>query len=166
MNPLHETSASRPAIVLVQPRIPQNVGAIGRLCAAAQASLHVVRPIPFELSDRSLKRAAMDYLDLLDWHVHVGWEECRVAMAGRRMFLLSSHATRSIYDVQFAPSDVLVFGSEAAGAPPEVRASLAGQELLIPMREPKARCLNVAMSAGIALYEVLRQTQRLRTGGE
>lgn len=150
-------AGARPAVVLVQPRIPQNVGAVGRLCAAGRAELHVVRPIPFELNDRSLRRAGMDYLELLHWQVHKGWEECRAALAGRRFWFLTSSGTRNFYEVPFRLEDVLVLGSEEAGLPAEIRAEFSGNDLRIPMPEPKARCLNLATSAAVALFELLRQ---------
>lgn len=150
-----------PSIVLVQPRIPQNVGSIGRICAATRASLHVVRPIPFELSDRSLKRAGMDYLTLLDLQVHASWEEFKATAGARQLWFLTSHATCSIYDADFRADDLLVFGSESAGLPEAVRSEIAGCGLRIPMPESRARCLNLATSAAIALYEVMRKTGQL-----
>lgn len=151
-----------PAIVLVQPRIPQNVGAVGRLCAATRAELHVVRPIPFDLSDRSLRRAGMDYLELLHLRVHTQWDDCRQSLAGRRMWLLTSGGSKDFFATRFERSDVLVFGSESAGIPPEIRSELAASALRLPMPEPRARCLNLATSAAIALYELLRQTGALQ----
>lgn len=156
----------RPQVILVQPRIPQNVGAIGRLCAANRAGLHVVRPIPFDLSDRSLRRAGMDYLELLDLHVHLDWKAATEAVAGRRLWFLTSAGGTGLYDVQFQPSDVLVFGSEVEGLPDSIRSDYRGRDLRIPMAEPRARCLNLATSVGIALYEVLRQTNGFTSHGE
>lgn len=153
--------ASRPAVVLVQPRMPQNVGAVGRLCAATRSSLHVVRPIPFELSDRSLRRAGMDYLELLDWQTHDGWEEARTALRPRRLWYLSSQATRCLYEADLRVDDALVFGSEPAGLTTLLGDRLEHDQLLrIPMPEPEARCLNLATAVAIALYE------QLRKGGE
>lgn len=150
-------SAPRPAIVLVQPRIPQNVGAIGRLCAASRASLHVVRPIPFELSDRSLKRSGMDYLELLDWQTHLNWEAAKDALSNRRLWFLTRFSENNFYHQQFQPGDALVFGSEPAGLPEEIQIEYNGRDLRLPMPEPRARCLNLATAVSAALYEVLRQ---------
>ncbi len=150
----------RPAVALVQPRIPQNVGAIGRLCAAGGASLHIIRPIPFELSDRSLRRAGMDYLELLDLRVYTSWEDFTGAIEGCRLWFLTSSGSQGLYDVAFRPSDVLVFGSEEAGLPLLLGDRLPAESALrIPMAEPRARCLNLATSVAIGLYEVLRQTE-------
>lgn len=150
-----------PAVVLVQPRIPQNVGAIARICAAARASLHVVRPIPFELSDRSLRRAGMDYLELLELHVHGDWPACESALAGRRFWFFTSKATRSFYDVAPRLDDVLVFGSETSGMPEQITAHYNQRDVILPMREPRARCLNLSTAASIAVYEVLRASGAL-----
>lgn len=150
-----------PAVVLVQPRIPQNVGAVARVCAATGASLHVVRPIPFELSDRSLRRAGMDYLELLELHVHVDWAACETALAGRQFWFFTSKTTRSFYDVSMRMDDVLVFGSETSGMPPEIADRYNGRDVILPMREPRARCLNLSSAASIAVYELLRNTGAL-----
>lgn len=147
------------SIVLVEPRIPQNVGAVARLCAATGASLHVVRPIPFTLNDRSLRRAGMDYMDLVDLHVHDDWGACREQFADRKMHALSSRGEKSIYSIGYTKSDVLVFGSEEAGLPTHVMDDLKDCLLKIPMPEPRARCLNLATSVAISLYEATRQIE-------
>lgn len=147
---------ARPAVVLVRPGIPQNVGAIARLCAAAKADLHIVRPIPFVLNDRSLERVGMDYLELLTIHVHNDWELCRGALGARRLWAIETPAERTIYDVNLSAEDALIFGSESHGLPREIREELRDRTLVIPMREPKARSLNLATSVAIALWEALR----------
>ncbi len=144
--------------MLVQPRIPQNVGAVGRTCAAGRAALHIVRPIPFELSDRSLKRSGMDYFDILDWRAHLGWEEAKADLAGRRLWFLTKHSRNNFYDQKFEPTDALIFGSEPAGLPEEVQCDTAGRDLRLPMPEQGARCLNLATAVAVSLYELLRQT--------
>ncbi|MCC5876698.1 MAG: tRNA (cytidine(34)-2'-O)-methyltransferase [Candidatus Sumerlaeia bacterium] len=146
-------------VVLVEPRIPQNVGAVARLCAATAAPLHIVRPIPFVLNDRSLRRAGMDYMELVDLHVHDDWSACRNALAGCQFRGLSSHGSRSIYSVEYTSMDVLVFGSEEAGMPPHVMEDLRESLLKIPMPDPRAVCLNLATSVAICLYEAKRQIE-------
>lgn len=153
------SGAPRLAVVLVQPRIPQNAGAIGRLCSAATAELHIVRPIPFSLNDRSLRRAGMDYLADLSLTVHDDWAACTRALAGRRLWALTSRGTCSLYEVAFRADDALVLGSEEAGLPEEVTGELSPALVRIPMPNPRARCLNLATSAGIVLFEALRQTR-------
>jgi tRNA (cytidine/uridine-2'-O-)-methyltransferase len=154
----------RPAIVLVQPRIPQNVGAIGRLCAATRSRLHVVRPIPFLINDANLRRAGLDYLGLLDIAVHDDWQAAQAALAPRRLWFLTRFAEKSIYDTDFNPTDALVFGSEPSGLPEEIRATMAGRDLRIPMPEERARCLNLSTAAAITLFELLRQTGEFSSG--
>lgn len=144
-------------VVLVEPRIPQNVGAVARLCAACRAGLHIVRPIPFTLTDRSLKRAGMDYLHLVELTVHENWDSCREHFQGRRLFGLSSKAEQSVYKTRFSTDDVLVFGSEEAGLPNHVTSALEGSMLTIPMLQNEARCLNLATSVAITLFELNRQ---------
>jgi len=134
------------------------VGAIARLCAAAKADLHIVRPIPFVLNDRSLERAGMDYLDLVTIIVHNDWEACRAALGARQLWAIETPAERTIYDAQLSPDDALIFGSESHGLPDEIRQELSDRTLVIPMREPKARSLNLATSVAIALWEALRPT--------
>ena len=153
--------SARPAIVLVQPRIPQNVGAVGRLCAVTRAELHVVRPIPFEMSDSNMRRAGMDYLELLHWEIHSDWQACKEHFAGRRFWFLTSWGRHSVFGTSFRADDVLVFGSESAGLPDSIRAEFEGNDLKLPMREPRARCLNLATSAAVTVYELLRQVGEL-----
>lgn len=149
---------SHPAVMLVEPRIPQNVGAVGRVCAANGLALHVVRPIPFSLSDAALRRAGMDYLDLLDLHVHHNWPAACRELGGRRRLLFSSRGETCLYEVAFGEGDVLVFGSEPAGLPELLGAEFdPAASVRIPMENPAARCLNLATSAALGVYEALRQ---------
>lgn len=150
---------ARPLIVLVQPRIPQNVGAIGRLCVANDAELAVVRPMPFVISDANVRRAGLDYWKHLTLHDHGDWPACRESLEGRRLWFLTRFATRTIYEVTFRPDDVLVFGSEPDGLPPEVEEEIGDRGLRIPMEGTHARSLNLSQSAAITLYELLRQTR-------
>lgn len=148
----------RPVVVLVEPRIAPNVGAIGRLCVAAGAHLAIVRPIPFDLSERSLRRAGMDYWDRLPWSVHGSWPEAREALAGRGLWFVETGASRTLYDAAFAPGDALVFGSETDGLAPAIMAEAGDRALRIPMWDAEARSLNLATACAIAVYELRRQT--------
>lgn len=120
-----------------------------------------MRPIPFELTDRALRRAGMDYMELLDWQVHDGWAECVRALGDRRMWLLSSKASRSFHAETLRPEDALVFGSEENGLPAPVLAAHREGARRIVMPEPRARCLNLATACAVALFEVLRQAGEL-----
>ncbi|MGK2908505.1 MAG: tRNA (cytidine(34)-2'-O)-methyltransferase [Sphingobium sp.] len=145
-------------IALYQPEIAGNVGAILRLSACLGVSVDIIMPCGFTFSDARLKRAAMDYGQAADITKHANFDDfaqiCRTA--GRRIMLMSSHAATRLPQVTFAPDDVLLMGSESAGVPDDVRDSVDGR-VRIPMA-PGFRSLNIAVSAGIALSEALRQT--------
>ncbi len=146
-------------IVLVAPEIPPNAGNVGRTCVAIAAKMWLVRPISFSLDDYYLRRAGLDYWDELEWEAVDDWQTlCRrldASNAGRK-WLFSARATRSYTDVAYSKGDVLVFGSESAGLPAEIKAANADSLLTIPSR-PQVRSLNVANSAAIVAYEALRQ---------
>lgn len=145
-------------LVLYSPRIPQNVGGIGRLCAATNTPLHIVRPIPFQLDDRTLRRSAMDYWDHVELSIHDDFPACRAALALRRLWLFSTRGRRAHWDADFRRGDVLLFGSEPAGVPEDLHAEIGVEHTLrVPLLNPAARSLNLSMAAGIGLYEALRQ---------
>lgn len=144
-------------IALYQPEIPGNTGAILRLAACFSATVDIIRPIGFELSDRTLKRAGMDYLEIAAIREHTdfaAFEEWR-REAGRRLVLLTTKAETPYTAFAFRPDDVMMFGRESAGVPEDVRA-LADAELRIPI-VAEARSLNLGMSAAITLSEAVRQ---------
>jgi tRNA (cytidine/uridine-2'-O-)-methyltransferase len=147
-------------IALYQPEIPGNTGAILRLSACFSATVDIIRPIGFELSDRTLKRAGMDYLEIAAIREHADFatfEEWRHA-SGRRLVLMTTKAETPYAAFAFRPDDILMFGRESAGVPEDVRA-LADAELRIPIRA-EARSLNLGMSAAITLSEAVRQLGR------
>jgi len=144
-------------IVLVQPEIPPNTGAIARLCAATETCLHLVEPLGFKLDDRTLKRAGMDYWQHVDWRAWPDWPTLRTAHAGARFHFLTTKTTRSYTDAQFSPGDFLVFGRETKGLPESLLRENEAQCLTIPMLNPNVRSLNLATAAAIVLFEALRQ---------
>jgi tRNA (cytidine/uridine-2'-O-)-methyltransferase len=144
-------------IVLVQPEIPPNTGNVIRLAANTGARLHLVRPLGFSLDDKQLKRAGLDYHEYASVQVHASWEALAQAMKGRRMFAFATKAERLFTEVRYAADDVLVFGREADGLPPEVLAQFAQeQRLRLPMR-PGNRSLNLSNAVAVALFEAWRQ---------
>jgi tRNA (cytidine/uridine-2'-O-)-methyltransferase len=144
-------------VVLVEPEIPPNTGNIGRLCLAARARLHLVKPLGFSLDDRSLQRAGLDYWPHLDWRLWDSLEELMAAAPGEaRFFYLTTKATRPYWSESFVRGDYLVFGRETKGLPESLLRKNASRCLRIPM-DPCARSLNVATAVGIVLYEALRQ---------
>jgi tRNA (cytidine/uridine-2'-O-)-methyltransferase len=144
-------------VVLVEPEIPPNTGNIGRLCVAAGATLHLVHPLGFQINDRELKRAGLDYWPHLQLREWANWAAFAASLPSpRRCFFLTTKSTRSYTAQRFEPGDFLVFGRETRGLPDSLLASQAEQALTIPMA-PEARSLNLATAVGIVLFEALRQ---------
>ena len=143
-------------LVLYQPDIPQNTGAIMRLAACLGVPLDIIEPCGFVLDDRRLRRAGMDYLDGLDWTRWPGWGDYAGAGHTTRLVLLTTMGATVYTDFAFAPGDRLMVGRESAGVPDDVHAA-ADAHLVIPML-PAARSLNVANAAAMVLGEALRQT--------
>jgi len=144
-------------IVLFQPEIPPNTGNSIRLAANTGAHLHLVRPLGFDLSDRQLARAGLDYHDLARVSVHDDWDACLRALAGRRMFALSTKGVQRYDRVAYREGDVLLFGRETAGLPAEVLASLPeASTLRIPMC-PSNRSVNLSNAVAVVVFEAWRQ---------
>jgi len=143
-------------IVLVEPEIPGNTGNISRLCAAEHLTLHLVEPLGFSLDDRHLKRAGLDYWDLLDVHVHPNYESVAEMLAGHHFYFNTTKAVRSYTEISYKPDDVLVFGKETKGLPEELLLAHPEDCLRIPMVE-EARSLNLSNAVAIVAMEALRQ---------
>ena len=146
-------------LALYQPDIPQNTGTLLRTCACLGVAVDVIGPAGFDMSDRALRRAGLDYLDHVDVQRHISWDEFRTAQAARsqsRLILVSAHADQSLYDFAFRADDTLMLGRESAGVPDHVR-DAADAAVRIPIRSG-LRSLNVAIAGAIALSEALRQT--------
>ena len=145
-------------IILYQPEIPPNTGNIIRLCANTGAGLHLVKPLGFDLDDRQMRRAGLDYHEFASLAVYETWAECLARFEGRRLLALSTKGTQRYDLVRYAEGDVLVFGPETRGLPADVLASLPPeQRLRLPM-QPESRSLNLSNAVAIVLYEALRQT--------
>lgn len=143
-------------LALFQPDIPQNVGACIRLSACFGVELHLIEPVGFRLDDRAMKRAALDYGPLSHMVRHAGWAEFLRDRPPGRLVLFTTKGAESLSSFCFRPDDVLLFGRETAGAPDFVHQA-ADARVFIPI-QPEARSLNLSVSAGIALWEGLRQT--------
>ena len=144
-------------VVLYQPEIPPNTGNIIRLCANTGASLHLIHPLGFSLDDRRLRRAGLDYQEWAELHQHHSLQECLKALAGRRLYALTTKAQRSCYSVSFTADDVLLFGPETRGLPADLLAQLPTEhKLRIPMR-PDSRSLNLSNAVAVVVYEAWRQ---------
>ena len=143
-------------IVLVNPEIPQNTGNIARTCAATGARLHLIRPLGFELSDKYLKRAGLDYWHMMTYEVHESWEAFLSAYPGARMHYATTKAPRDYCAATYRPDDFLVFGRETKGLDEALLAANYDRCVRIPMRAD-ARSLNLSNSVAVVLYEALRQ---------
>jgi tRNA (cytidine/uridine-2'-O-)-methyltransferase len=143
-------------IVLVEPEIPNNTGNIGRLCVGTENKLHLIHPFGFVINDKNLKRSGLDYWVHLDWREYESVSQWMEQIQDKsRVFLMSSHASKIIYDVKFQEGDWLVFGKESVGLSPEVLA-LFENHLTIPM-SPLIRSFNVANAVAFVVGEARRQ---------
>jgi tRNA (cytidine/uridine-2'-O-)-methyltransferase len=144
-------------IALFEPEIPPNTGNIIRLCANTGAALHLIEPLGFKLEDKQLKRAGLDYHEYANLTLHKNWADFVAAMAGKRMFAITTKGSQNYANVQFKAGDVFVFGPETRGLPEEIRNEFTPEfRLRLPML-PKSRSLNLSNSAAVLLYEAWRQ---------
>lgn len=145
-------------VILYNPKIPQNTGNIGRLCAITNVTLHLIHPLGFEITDRHLKRSGMDYWHDLNLIEHNNWESfLKHPQTPQRLWLLTTKSTQNYWNVQFKANDGLIFGSEDAGAPNFVHEHVGKQRITLPQFNPKLRSLNLSTAVGITVYEALRQ---------
>ncbi len=155
-------------IVLVEPEIPQNTGNIVRTCAATGSVLHLVRPLGFEVTDKHLKRAGLDYWYLTDIRYYDSIEEVMEKYHdGNNFYFLSTKAKHVYSDIRFKDGDFLVFGKETRGLPEPLLEKYYNHSLRIPMIND-ARSLNLGNSVALTLYEAIRQNgfENLKTNGE
>ena len=144
-------------IVLVAPEIPPNTGTIARLCAATGAHLHLVKPLSFDLDDRKLKRAGLDYWPNVGLTVHEAFGSVAAVFPTERMHFFSAKAEQLYCEVTYRPGDVLVFGRETKGFPPEIWGEYEDRMRWIPIRRDGVRSINIANAVSVVLYESLRQ---------
>lgn len=143
-------------IVLVEPEIPQNTGNIARTCAATGAMLHLIKPLGFSLEDKYLKRAGLDYWNLMTFRIYENWQDFLEKNPGAQMRFFSTKAPRDYAEAQYSDGMYLVFGKETKGLDEELLRREYDRCVRIPMR-PEARSLNLSNSVAIALFEALRQ---------
>jgi tRNA (cytidine/uridine-2'-O-)-methyltransferase len=145
-------------VVLVEPEIPPNTGNIGRLCLATRSTLHLVQPLGFDIDDRTLQRAGLDYWKDVDVRLWPSFADLQAAQsAGARYFFLTTKTKRAYYDVAFHRGDFLVFGRETKGLPEPLLRANASQLVTIPMHG--TRSLNLATAVAIVLFEAIRQNR-------
>ena len=143
-------------IVLYQPEIPQNTGNVSRTAAVTGARLHLIRPFGFEISDRTLKRAGLDYWDKLEIFYYDDYADFLSKNPNAELYFFTSKGTRNYTDVTYPDGAYLVFGRETSGLPAEISLADPDRALRMPMRKT-LRCLNLSNAVAIATYEVLRQ---------
>jgi tRNA (cytidine/uridine-2'-O-)-methyltransferase len=144
-------------IVLFQPEIPPNTGNVIRLAANTGTTLHLVQPLGFDIDDRSLRRAGLDYAEFVTMKVHEHWEACRAALDGSRLFAVTTRARTRHDTIRYQPGDAFVFGPETRGLPADVLDAFpADRQLRLPMI-PGNRSLNLSNAVAVMIFEAWRQ---------
>lgn len=144
-------------IVLFQPEIPPNTGNIIRLCANTGCELHLVKPMGFPLDDAKMRRAGLDYHEYAKLVVHEDYSACMTALSGRRIFAATTKGAQHYDQVSYTAEDVLLFGPETRGLPPEVLAQFPSERRLrLPML-PESRSMNLSNAVAVMVFEAWRQ---------
>lgn len=143
-------------IVLLEPEIPQNTGNIGRTCVATGSALHLIKPLGFDIDEKSVKRAGLDYWKELDLHIYESYQDFMSKNKGIQLFMATTKALNTYADVKYSEDAFIMFGKESAGIPEEILMEHRDFCIRIPMLE-KYRSLNLSNSVAIVLYEALRQ---------
>ena len=143
-------------IVLVEPEIPQNCGNIARTCAATRSRLHLIEPLGFDISEKAVRRAGLDYWPMVDLRVYDGLEQFFTEHPAPDLWLATTKAPQDYTRARFSPDCWLFFGKETAGLPEDFRRTHYDRCIRLPMR-PEARSLNLSNSVAILTYEALRQ---------
>ncbi len=143
-------------VVLHQPDIPQNTGNIGRTCVAVRAKLWLIRPLGFRLDEKHLRRAGMDYWPLLNYEVADSWEDVQRRLPDAGVWCLTKTATRLVWEAEFRPGDILLFGSESRGLPASILDKDPRRNIKLPMHD-EVRSLNLASTVNTVVYEAVRQ---------
>lgn len=144
-------------VVLFEPEIPPNTGSVARLCAATLTPLHLVEPLGFQIDDRHLKRAGLDYWEFVDLHIHKSWDDFLMTAGPKNLLFFSKRAVKSYTSVCYGGDDFLVFGPETRGLPQAMLDAYANHFYRIPMMSAGVRSLNLSNAVSIVLYEGLRQ---------
>lgn len=146
-------------IVLVEPEIPPNTGSIARLCGATDSVLHLIKPLGFSTSDKHLKRAGLDYWRFVDIRYWDNFETFLQAQAEEKLYFFTTKVSKKYTQAHYQPGDFLIFGKETKGLPEDILRLYQERCYTLPMTNENIRSLNLAMTAGIVLYEALRQQQ-------
>ncbi len=154
-------------IILHEPEIPQNTGNIARTCAATGAKLHLIEPLGFSIDEKNLKRAGLDYWELLDVKTYKNFEDFLIQNNHPKIYMATTKSKQTYTEVQYEEDAYIMFGKESAGIPEEVLLNYKATAIRIPMIK-EARSLNLSNSVAIVLYEALRQNEflTLEKGGQ
>jgi tRNA (cytidine/uridine-2'-O-)-methyltransferase len=144
-------------VVLVEPEIPMNTGNIGRLCLATGSTLHLVKPFGFELSDKRLKRAGLDYWQHISVVIYSSYQEFLTSNMDGKMVFFSSHATNQHWDIPFEDGMFLIFGKESVGLNNDIKTVNSDKTYKIPIYTDHVRSLNLANAVAVVVYECIRQ---------
>jgi len=144
-------------IVLFQPEIPQNTGNISRTCVLTCSKLHLIRPLGFDISEKSVRRAGLDYWQYLDLEVHECYEDFKKKYGTNRLFISTTHGKRYYHEVNYEEGDFILFGRESSGLPDYIKEENMDKSIRIPMINTTTRSLNLSNSVSIVVYEALRQ---------
>ena len=142
-------------IVLYQPEIPQNTGNIARTCVLTNSKLHLIKPLGFDISEKQVRRAGLDYWSQLDLEIHESYEDFLAKYGDRTIYLSSTHAAQHYDKIQFKEGDFIMFGRESCGVPENVHENHMG--FRVPMIKTSTRSLNLSNTVAIVTYEALRQ---------
>lgn len=151
-----EVKPGKMNIVLFQPEIPANTGNISRTCAITGVALHLIKPLGFDISEKAVRRAGLDYWDALDLYVYENWQDFLAKNPGANIYLATTKGSVPYTEISYKPNDYLVFGRETAGLPEEIHREYPGHRIRIPMGR-EFRSLNLSNAAAVVLYEALRQ---------
>jgi tRNA (cytidine/uridine-2'-O-)-methyltransferase len=145
-------------IILFQPEIPPNTGNVIRLAANTGATLHLVKPLGFDIDDKSLRRAGLDYAEFASMKVHETWPDCLAALAGKRLFAITTKGETALHAVQLQPGDGFVFGPESRGLPAEMLTAFPTERRLRLPMVPDNRSLNLSNAVAVTVFEAWRQS--------
>jgi len=149
-------------IALCSPQIPQNTGSIARLCAAFNVILHVVEPMGFQITEKGIRRAGLDYWKYVNLYLHENWESFIEVQTNKRFVFIETGTKNDPYEFQFLPGDVLIFGAETFGIPKDILQRAPKENILtIPMTQKGVRSINLANTVSIIAYLALSQTSRI-----
>lgn len=144
-------------IVLFEPEIPQNTGNIARTCVLTNSKLHLIKPLGFDISEKSVRRAGLDYWKYLNLEIHESYEDFRERYKHINLFISSTHGKKFYHEVNYNKNDFILFGRESSGLPNYIKEENVEKSIRIPMISSTTRSLNLSNSVSIVIYEALRQ---------